>query len=254
MVSASKLKKAEKNYKEYVDYLNRIMDCIGNIANNIDEKNDMISGRIVKKVAYIIITSDRGLAGSYNSNIYKKITEEVENSTTDYVIGAIGRKGYNYCKSKKYNLLDVEAIFVRDEVEFHEIQELARSVIGMYKKGQIDKIVVCYNKYVNTLIQETISKTILPLGEIEVKKEKTNYEFEQKHILEKLIPMYVENVLYGLIIDAKTSEHAARMTAMKSATDNANEVIYKLQLLYNRARQATITGELIDIIGGADAV
>lgn len=253
MVSASKLRKAERNYREYNDFLNRIMDCISSVADSVSEKNEMITGREIKCIAYIIITSDRGLAGSYNSNIYKKITEEIDNNPFDYVIGAIGRKGFNYCHSKKYNLLS-EAIYVRDDVEFHEIQGLAQQVIKMYKEGTVDKIVVVYNKYINTLVQETVSETVLPLGEVKKGSKKINYEYDQKNTLNKLIPMYVEDVLFGLIIEAKASEHAARMTAMKSATDNANEVIHQLQLLYNRARQASITGDLIDIIGGADAV
>ena len=255
MVSTSKLRRAEKQYKNYIDYLNRIMDCIRSIANHLEEKDDLIHGREVKKVIYLIITSDRGLAGSYNSNIYKAIKEEVKDIKTDYLIASIGKKGYYYCKHKGYNMMDDGLLYVRDEVEFHEVQGLAHEIILKYLNKEVDKVVVCYNKYVNTLKQEVKFETLLPLGEKTIAtKGRINYEFEGTHVLRRLIPMYIENVIYGIIIDAKASEHASRMTAMKTATDNANEVIEKLQLLYNRARQQSITNDIIDIVSGANAV
>ena len=255
MVSTSKLRRAEKQYKEYIDYLNRIMDCIRSIACHLEEKDDLIHGREVKRVIYLIITSDRGLAGSYNSNIYKAINEEVKNIQTDYIIASIGKKGYGYCRNKGYNMMEDGLVYVRDEVEFHEIQGLAHEIILKYLNKEVDKVVVCYNKYVNTLKQEVKFETLLPLGEKNIVSEgRINYEFEGTHVLRRLIPMYIENVIYGIIIDAKASEHAARMTAMKTATDNANEVIEKLQLLYNRARQQSITNDIIDIVSGANAV
>ena len=255
MVSTSKLRRAEKQYKEYIDYLNRIMDCIRSIAGHLEEKDDLIHGREVNKVIYLIITSDRGLAGSYNSNIYKAINEEVKNIKTDYIIASIGKKGYGYCKNKGYNMMEDGLVYVRDEVEFHEIQGLAHEIILKYLNKEVDKVVVCYNKYINTLKQEVKFETLLPLGEKNVVSQgRINYEFEGTHVLRRLIPMYIENVIYGIIIDAKASEHASRMTAMKTATDNANELIYKLQLLYNRARQQAITNDIIDIVSGANAV
>ena len=255
MVSTSKLRRAEKQYKDYIDYLDRIMDCIRSIACHLEEKDDLIHGREVKKVIYLIITSDRGLAGSYNNNIYKAINEEVSNVKTDYLIASIGRKGYFYCKHKGYNMMDDGLLYVRDEVEFHETQGLAHEIIRMYLDKEVDKVVVCYNKYINTLKQEVKFETLLPLGEKTLaQKGRLNYEFEGTHVLRRLIPMYIENVIYGIIIDAKASEHASRMTAMKTATDNANEVIEKLQLLYNRARQQSITSDIIDIVSGAKAV
>ena len=250
MVSTSKLRRAEKQYKNYIDYLNRIMDCIRSIAGHLDEKDDLIHGREVNKVIYLIITSDRGLAGSYNSNIYKAINEEVANIKTDYIIASIGKKGYGYCKHKGYNMMEDGLVYVRDE-----IQGLAHEIILKYLNKEVDKVVVCYNKYINTLKQEVKFETLLPLGEKNiVSKGRINYEFEGTHVLRRLIPMYIENVIYGIIIDAKASEHASRMTAMKTATDNANEVIEKLQLLYNRARQQSITNDIIDIVSGANAV
>lgn len=254
MVSTSKLKKASKQYNEYIDYLNRIKKVIKSVYDTTDEKSELVVGREVKKTIYLIITSDRGLAGSYNSNIYKAINEKVKNSTNDYEIASIGKKGYAYCKSKNYNMMTNGLLYVRDDVEFHEIQGLARNIINKFVNKEADEIVVCYNKFINTLKQETVFETVLPIKNIECETKKIDYEIEGQDILDKLIPMYVENVMYGLIIDSKASEHAARMTAMKTATDNATELIGKLELLYNRARQASITSDLIDIVGGASAI
>ena len=255
MVSTSKLRRAEKQYKDYIDYLNRMMECIRNIARHLNDKDDLIHGREVKKVIYLTITSDRGLAGSYNSNIYKAMNAEIKENKKDYLIASIGKKGYYYFRNKGYNMMDGGLLYVRDEVEFHEIQGLAHEIIKMYLDKEVDKVVVCYNKYINTLKQEVTFETLLPLGEKNViTKGRLNYEFEGTHVLRRLIPMYIENVIYGIIIDAKSSEHASRMTAMKTATDNANELIAKLQLLYNRARQQSITNDIIDIVSGANAV
>ena len=139
MVSTSKLRRAEKQYKDYIDYLNRIMDCIRSIACHLDEKDDLIHGREVNKVAYLVITSDRGLAGSYNSNIYKAINNEIKDIKTDYIIASVGKKGYYYCRQKGYNMMENGLVYVRDEVEFHEIQGLAHDIIAMYLNKEVDR-------------------------------------------------------------------------------------------------------------------
>ena len=154
-------------------------------------------------------------------------------------------------------MLNSEPTFVRDDVAFIDIAEFGKSLISLYESGEIDSLVVIYNHYVNTLTQNVTLKQILPISGVEGKKEiVTEYEFDQgiEKSLNMILPMYVENMLYGLILDAKASEHSARMTAMKNATDNAETFIETLRLVYNRSRQAAITKELIDIVGGAKAV
>ena len=175
MVSASKLRRTEKIYKQYRDYLERIANCVANIASNATCDHPMLVQREIKKVAYIMITSDRGLAASYNSNVYKRITEEISKCPTDYVIGAIGRKGYTYCMKNGYNLTSDEAILVRDDLQFADIMPLSSQLINDYKAGLIDKIVVCYNHYVNTLTQEVVLKTILPVEKPEIKEKRGDY-------------------------------------------------------------------------------
>ena len=261
MVSASKLRRAEKTYSDYKAFMKQLDDVLSNIVSSGEKfEHSMLKEREIKKVGYIIITSDRGLAGPYNSNVLKALTQEIKEknySTDDYVVGVIGTQGYAYCKKKGYNLLNSEPTFVRDDVAFIDIAEFGKSLISLYESGEIDSLVVIYNHYVNTLTQNVALKQILPISGVEGKKEiVTEYEFDQgiEKSLNMILPMYVENMLYGLILDAKASEHSARMTAMKNATDNAETFIETLRLVYNRSRQAAITKELIDIVGGAKAV
>ena len=261
MVSASKLRRAEKTYSDYKAFMKQLDDVLTNIVSSGEKfEHSMLKEREIKKVGYIIITSDRGLAGPYNSNVLKALTQEIKEknySTDDYVVGVIGTQGYAYCKKKGYNLLNSEPTFVRDDVAFIDIAEFGKSLISLYESGEIDSLVVIYNHYVNTLTQNVTLKQILPISGVEGKKEiVTEYEFDQgiEKSLNMILPMYVENMLYGLILDAKASEHSARMTAMKNATDNAETFIETLRLVYNRSRQAAITKELIDIVGGAKAV
>ncbi len=258
MVSASKLRKAENTYLGYKDYMSKISDLVADVATSAkgEFEHPMLVERAVKKTGYLIITSDRGLAGPYNGSIgktMKRIVEERHNNG-DYIIGAVGKKGYDYCKSNKLNLVDRQVV-IRDDVQFHDILPLAKELISFYESGEIDKLVVIYNNYVNTISQEVTEMQLLPIESIE-DKANSSYEYEQgmETTLKALLPMYIENTIYGLILNAKTSEHAARMTAMKSATDNAHDLVSRLQLIYNRARQAAITVELTDIIGGASAV
>ncbi len=266
MVSASKLKKAERAITEYRPLMYRLREMIDNLLDTDDVSHPMLSERDIKKTCYIIVSSDRGLAGPYNSSVFKTFSQFIDEnhkSDSEFVVAPIGHKAMSFVKRKGYKLLIEEAINVRDDVQFIDFKSVTNSFIDSYLKGEIDKIVVYYNHFVNTITQEVIGEQLLPITNGH-KKEDTeerkttkliySYEPSPKAIINHLLPMYVENTLYGIILDAKASEHAARMTAMKSATDNADDLIQTLQLHYNRARQAAITVELTDIIGGANAV
>lgn len=261
MVSQSKLNKSEKTYKSYQDFMNRIEDMTCQIISKASDDyiHPLIQKREIKKTAYLIITSDRGLAGAYNSSLFKAFEERItqkHKSYEEFVISAIGKKGFAFINKKKYTLISDEPIYVRDDVMFVDIEPLARKIIDSYLNKEIDNLVIVYNHYVNTLTQEITFKEILPIDNLEKKVTSVDYIYETgiEKTLDLLLPMYIKDILYGIILDAKISEHSARMNAMKNATDNAEEVIEKLQLLYNRARQSAITTELIDIIGGANAI
>ena len=155
-----------------------------------------------------------------------------------------------------YPLLIDKPTLVRDDVIFADIAPLAKSLIDLYIQKEIDELVVVYNHYINSLSQEIKYQQLLPIGQIEGEASSIDYVYETgiAKTLDLVLPMYIQDIVYGIILDAKTSEHSARMNSMRNATDNAEEVIDKLQLLYNRARQSVVTNELIDIIGGANAI
>ncbi len=260
MVSQSKVKKAEKTYKSYMDFMQRIASMVSEILDNeTDDVHPLLKPRDVKKTAYFIITSDRGLAGSYNSSLFKAMDEKLKEShqsEAEYITAAVGKQGFAYLKRKKYPLLQDGPTYVRDDVMFIDIVPLAKKFVDLYLAGEIDKLVIVYNHYINSLTQEVRFEELLPIKKVDGTKTNIDYIYETgiEKTLNIILPMYVEDIIYGIILDAKTSEHSARMNSMKNATDNAEEVIDKLELLYNRARQAVVTNELIDIIGGANAI
>lgn len=261
MVSSSKVKKADKTYQGYKDFMNRIDSMVKQIvAKSADDyKHPLMVTRPIKKTAYLIITSDKGLAGAYNTSIYKALEEHISASgeTLDnIVLGTIGKQGFNYVKRKNYNLILDSPTFVRDDVMFIDILPLAKKFIDAYLNEEIDKLVIVYNHYVNSLVQEVKFEELLPISSLKGEEGEIDYIYETgiEKTLDLVLPMYIQDMIYGIILDAKVSENSARMNSMRNATDNAEEVISKLQLLYNRARQSAITTELIDIIGGANAI
>lgn len=256
MVSASKLKGAQKATENFRPYMRRVEDIISNLVNNTDELNHpLFIKREVKKTCYILITCDRGLAGPFNANLCKLLTSKIEG--TDDIVGTMGIKGYYYCKHNKYNLID-DIVRLPDDVTFDNVYPMIEKILKMYISGEVDRVVILYNHFKNTLSIIPTEKQILPVeddfSEMESNtKHIYDYEGGINSILDTVLPLYIENLVYGIILDSKASEHASRMTAMKSATDNAKEVIEQLELRYNRARQSAITLELTDIIGGANA-
>ena len=242
--------------------MKRIEDMTFDIVKRVDEEYDnvLLKSREIKKTAYLIITSDRGLAGAYNSSLFKALSAKLKehSSKDEYICGAIGKQGFNFLKRINAPLMQEDVTYVRDDVMFLDVAPLAKKFIDAYKDGEIDKLVIIYNHFVNSLTQEVTFEELLPIKKSEAQEESKNidyiYETGINKTLDLLLPMYVQDIIYGVILDAKTAEHSARMNSMKSATDNAMEVIEKLQLLYNRARQNVVTNELIDIIGGANAI
>lgn len=261
MVSSSKVKKAERTYKGYKDFMKNIEDLVKGVLSIADEEyiHPLMQLRKISKVAYLVITSDKGLAGAYNSSVLKKLDELVlnnKNESVAYYCQAIGKKGYSHIKKRKYDMLEDSLVSVRDDVSFLDIEQISNDIIEGYINGKIDKLVVIYNHFVNNISYSTEVKQILPIMDIEGEYPSIDYVYEDgvEKTLDLILPMYIKDVIYGIMLDAKCTEHSARMNSMKNATDNANEIISKLQLLYNRARQNEITTELIDIIGGANAI
>ncbi len=258
MVSASKMSKAEQNARAFIPYSDKIQEVVANIASNSDATHPMLEKRAVKKTGYLVITSDKGLAGPYNSSILRHLLHTIEDrhtSTSEYTIIAIGRVGYDFCR--KRNMPVAKSIIgLDDQPNFAEIKEIASETVHMFSDGEIDELNIFYNHYVSAISQKATEKKLLPITNMHDDAAKSEYEYEpnEEDILEVLLPQYAESLIYGALLDGKASEHAARMTAMRSATDNANELIDALTLSYNRARQAAITQEITEIIGGVAAL
>ncbi|WP_347862198.1 F0F1 ATP synthase subunit gamma [Salimicrobium sp. PL1-032A] len=263
MVSASKLNRAEENAKAFVPYSEKIQEVVASIAQGGgDASHPMLEEREVKRRGYVVITSDRGLAGAYNSSILRKAYQDIRNNHTsadEYKIIAIGRIGRDFFR-KRNMAVDKEITGVSDQPDFEDIKELASETVQLYTDEEIDELHIYYSHYVSAITQEVQKTKALPLNDISAeqatKSSSASYEYEpnQEEILEVLLPQYAESLIYGALIDSKASEHAARMTAMKSATDNADDLIDDLSLTYNRARQAAITQEITEIVGGASAL
>ncbi|WP_373893967.1 ATP synthase F1 subunit gamma [Virgibacillus natechei] len=260
MVSASKMSKAEQNAKGFVPYSAKIQEVVASIAaGNSDASHPMLEHRDVKKTGYIVITSDRGLAGAYNSSVLRHLYETIQqrhHSKDEYTVIAIGRMAYEFCQKQDMPMAR-SIIGVSDQPNFADIKELASDTVRMYSDEEIDELNIFYNHYVSAISQQVTTTKILPITDIQAEnKSSSEYEYEpdQQQILEVLLPQYAESLIYGALLDGKASEHAARRTAMNSATDNANEIIDDLELSYNRARQGAITQEITEITGGVAAL
>ncbi|MFS0750299.1 ATP synthase F1 subunit gamma [Oceanobacillus sp. 1P07AA] len=260
LVSASKMSKAEQNARGFVPYADKLQEVVSSIANaNTDAQHPMLIKREVKKTGYLIITSDRGLVGAYNSHVLRNLVNTIEKnhkSTDEYTIIVLGRKGYDFCR-KRGLPVSKSVLGVPDHPTFADVKELASETVQMYADGDIDELNIVYNHYVSAISQVVTNKQLLPIENLDESGSATSdYEFDpnQEQILEVLLPQYAESLIFGALLDGKASEHAASMTAMRSATDNASDLIDDLSLSYNRARQAAITQEITEIVGGVAAL
>ena len=259
MVSASKLNRAELNAKSFVPYMAKIQEVVTAIATGTqDSGHPMLTSRPVAKTAYLVITSDRGLAGAYNSNVLRAVTNAIRErhtSNDEFVIFAVGRVGRDFFTKRGLTVIE-SMVALPDQPSFADIKEIARKAVGMFTEGMYDELYMYYNHFVSAIQQDVTEKKVLPLTDIAPSSSTASYEFEPSAdaILEVLLPQYAESLIYGALLDGKASEHAARMTAMKSATDNASELIGALTLQFNRARQAAITQEITEIVGGVAAL
>lgn len=259
MVSASKLSRAEENAKRFASYSEKIQEVITNIASSSSDVNHpMLERREVKKTGYIVVTADSGLAGAYNSNVLRKLSttiEENHQSSDEYTVIAIGRMGLEYCKKRNIPVAE-SVIGLQDQPRYAEIKTIATNAVNMFIEEEIDELVIIYNHFVSAISQVVETNTLVPISNIDSSNATSTYEYDpdEEQILKSLLPQYAESLIYGALLDAKASEHAARMTAMKNATDNADELIDDLTLKYNRARQAAITQEITEIVSGAAAL
>lgn len=261
MVSNSKLRRAEGNTKMFKPYMEKMQDAITAVAGaNKHSNHPMLQQRDVKRVGYLVITSDKGLAGAYNANVLKNLVNSINDkhqSEDEYEILVLGQTGLDFLNSRGYKVRSSK-VDVPDQPTFKDIQTIAKKAIDLYSEEEIDELNIYFSHFVSVLENKPSKKTVLPLSPEDSSSghgQMASYEFEpdKESILSVILPQYVESLIYGTVLDAKASEHAARMTAMKNATDNATELIDDLSLEYNRARQAEITQQITEIVGGASA-
>ena len=265
MVSAAKLGRSEeaaRNFQVYAQKVRKLLTDIlhGNGAGS--STNPMLISRPVKKTGYIVITSDRGLVGGYNSSILKAVMELKEEYHPDgkgFEMICIGGMGADFFKARGIQPL-YELRGLADQPSFDEVRKIISKTVEMYQNELFDELYVCYNHHVNTLTSQMRVEQMLPIVDLDPNEADDNYsltfelETSREEILDQLLPQFAESMIYGAIIDAKTAENAAGMTAMQTATDNAKKVINDLTIQYNRARQAAITQEITEIVAGASAL
>ncbi|MBQ3123386.1 MAG: ATP synthase F1 subunit gamma [Firmicutes bacterium] len=259
LVSAAKLRKAKATFErtnEYFHYVTESIDEIFNSSSQIPEKY-LAGTREIENTCYIIITSCKGLCGSFNSSVIKQAELELASASKDSMIVAIGSKGKEYFEKRGKNIF-CDYLLPPEEITFEETRTMARKIIDMYDKGKIDCVRLIYTSFVNNLEQQVQSMQLLPF-EIEKSMDvmkidnQVEYEPSVEAVFNYLVPKYVEILLYGAVIESATCEHAARRMAMENATDNAREMLGQLSLFYNRARQAAITNEIIEVVSGSEA-
>ena len=257
MVSAAKLKKAQDAITAMRPYSNKLTEILQSLSSSIDSDNKYAQKRDVKKVLIVSITSNRGLCGGFNSNIFKKSTELANSiyNDSDVSFVAIGKKGNDFLQ-KSFNV-ESNHIDIFDNLNMENVSLIAKSLMEMFINEDFDKIDIVYNKFKNAATQVVVSEQFLPISDVEDNSNNnSDYIFEpsKKEIIEELIPKSLKNQLFKAIRDSWASEHGARMTAMHKATDNATELRDQLKLAYNQARQAAITNEILEIVGGAEAL
>ena len=262
MVSSSKLRRAEKNTKQFEPYMEKMQDAITAIAGaSKNSSHPMLRPRQVQRSGYLVITSDKGLAGAYSSNVLKRLINDIKEkhtSSDEYSIIVLGQSGVDFLKNRGYEI-ENSLVDVPDQPSFKSIQAIAKHAIDLFSEEHIDELKIYYSHYVSVLENKPTTKQVLPLSREDSSQgqgQMSSYEFEpdKESILSVILPQYVESLIYGTILDAKASEHAARITAMKNASDNATELIDDLSLQYNRARQAEITQQITEIVGGSAAL
>ncbi|WP_369041662.1 ATP synthase F1 subunit gamma [Staphylococcus warneri] len=262
MVSSSKLRRAEKNTKQFKPYMDKMQDAITAVAgSNKNSSHPMLKERDVKRSGYLVITSDKGLAGAYSANVLKRLVTDIKqkhNDSSEYSIVVLGQQGVDFLKTRGYEI-ESSLVDLPDQPSFKSIQALAKHAIDLYSEENIDELNIYYSHYVSVLENKPTTKKVLPLSQEDSSQghgHMSTYEFEpdKESILSVILPQYVESLIYGTILDAKASEQASRMTAMKNASDNATELIDDLSLEYNRARQAAITQQITEIVGGSAAL
>ncbi|MBC7722977.1 MAG: ATP synthase F1 subunit gamma [Pedobacter sp.] len=265
MVSAAKLRRAQDAIIQMRPYAQKLQEMLSNIVSNIDSDTNisLAEDRTIEKVLLIVITSDRGLAGAYNSNVVKMAKETIlskyseQEKKGNITIWNIGKKGWESMSKSGYKTdAAFKDIFLN--LTFENVQAAAQAAVKAFENNEFDAVELVYSEFKNAATQVFAAEQFLPIPKVEKKEggKKADFIFEpaQEVLVAELMPKILNTQLYKAVLDANASEHGARMTAMDKASENANELLKGLKLSYNRARQAAITTELTEIVSGAAAL
>ena len=255
MVAAARLRRAQERASSSRPYTEKIQEVLANVvANARDVSHPLLTVREVNKVGYLIVGADKGLAGAYTSNLLKEAVPQVSGKANAVII-PVGRKIKDYFRRRNYTILDEYTGFSEKPAYHHAIM-LAGEIADWFTTGELDEVHLVFTKFLSPIHQTPTTIRLLPIEQAADESVQTEYIFEPSaaDVLGQLLPKYLETVIYGALLQAAASELGARMTAMGSATDNAQELISKLILNYNKVRQATITREISEIVGGAEAL
>ena len=273
MVAAAKLRRAQQAIQQMRPYADKLDAMLKNILSNLegDVQSSFGQEREVKNACIVVVTSNRGLAGAFNSNIIKQALEMVEGKYADLrktgnlSLHFIGKKGFDYYR-KRYNDINIidKDVLLFDDLSFDNVAKVSQSIMDAFENGEYDEVQVCYARFKNAAVQYAETAQFLPVAKMEgtaeeegtSKQRRADYIFEpdKEGLLEHLIPSILQTTFQKFLLDTHASEHGARMTAMDSATENAQELLNDLKLSYNKARQEAITKELSEIVGGAAAL
>lgn len=262
MVSASKIRKAQDRMKASRPYARAMKQVIGHLAQaNSEFQHPYLVGRKdIKRVGYVIVSSDRGLAGGLNNNLFRKLLGEIrdwQQQGVEVDVVTIGQKATVFFRRIRVDML-ASVTHLGDTPQVDQLVGVIKVMLDAYSSGKVDRVFMVYNDFVNTMTQRAAFDQLLPLppSETAVAPHDWDYIYEPdaQTVLEHVLTRYIESLVYQAVMENVASEHAARMVAMKAASDNATKMIDSLNLIYNKARQAAITQEISEIVGGAAAV
>ena len=260
MVSAAKLKRAQDAIIQMRPYANKLTDLLQDLSGGLDESQggEYSNKREIKKVLLVVISSNRGLCGGFNANIIKSakqlIQEKYNNKSVEIL--SVGKKTSEHFVKNGYVVAETHDDLFSD-ITFNNVSFIAESIMKNFSKKKYDKVILIYNQFKNAATQIVINEDYLPVQKTENEKNTNQdylYEPNKYKIIQELIPKSLKTQLFKAVLDSHAAEHGARMTAMHKATDNASELKKELTLTYNKARQAAITGEILEIVGGAEAL
>ena len=255
MVAAAKLKKAQDRVLQLRPYSKKLNEILSNLSSSIN--NDLFKTREINRALVVIVSSDKGLCGSFNSSLVKEFNSFCsQNKFKNVTVLPIGKKAYDFFKNSKFEL-NLDYWEDLNNFSYDKSSEICEFLIDSFLGSQFDKVSIIYNEFKNVAVQKTVSEDFLPVPQVDSQGNSSkNYIFEpeKNKIVKHLIPQTLKTQLLKSVLESSASEQGSRMTAMSQATDNAGELLKELKLTYNRTRQAAITKEILEIVGGAEAL